>query len=107
MIYQGDILEELKKFEHRTFQAIIADPPYFQVLEHDWDNQWKSEGEYLKWTQHWVHTAGEKLRDDGLFYIFGQLGKREHVWLHVCSLAARTLQFHDMIIWDRGLLPES
>lgn len=36
-----------------------------------------------------------------LMYIFGQLGKREHVWLHLCSDLTKTLQFHDMIIWDR------
>jgi DNA modification methylase len=41
-IYQGDCREKLDIFEPETFQAIIADPPYFQVLlGEDWDNQWQ------------------------------------------------------------------
>jgi len=43
------------------------------------------------------------LCNDGLLYIFGQLGKREHIWLHTCSLLAKEMQFHDMLIWDRAV----
>lgn len=104
MIYKGDSQEILEKLEPDSFQAIIADPPYFQVLlEENWDNQWQTEEEYLAWTEEWIKKAGALLKDDGLFFIFGQLGKREHLWLHVCSMATRILQFHDMLIWDRAV----
>jgi DNA modification methylase len=103
-IYQGDASEKLNLFSDNTFQAIIADPPYFQVLlGEEWDNQWKTEEDYLDWTRVWISRAGRLLKDDGLFFIFGQLGKREHLWLHVCSMAAGILQFHDMLIWDRAV----
>ncbi|MGI8638649.1 MAG: DNA-methyltransferase [Pyrinomonadaceae bacterium] len=103
-IYQGDCREKLDMFDADIFQAIIADPPYFQVLlGEDWDNQWQTEEDYLNWTEDWIRKAGRTLKDDGLFFIFGQLGKREHLWLHVCSLATRILQFHDMLIWDRAV----
>jgi site-specific DNA-methyltransferase (adenine-specific) len=103
-IYQGDCRERLGIFDANIFQAIIADPPYFQVLLGEgWDNQWQTEEDYLKWTEDWVRNAGRTLKDDGLFFIFGQLGKREHLWLHVCSMATRILQFHDMLIWDRAV----
>lgn len=102
--YQGDCREKLDIFDENTFQAIIADPPYFQVLvDEDWDNQWKSEDEYLDWTEDWIAKSARVLKDDGLFFIFGQLGKREHLWLHVCSMATRKMQFHDMLIWDRAV----
>ncbi len=103
-IIQGDCLKEIRNLPEEAFQLIIADPPYFQVLlgEH-WDNQWASEDEYLAWTLEWIRECGRTLRNDGLFYIFGQLGKREHAWLHVSSRAAQILQFHDMIIWDRAV----
>ncbi len=103
-IYQGDCLEKLNEFEENTFQAIVADPPYFQVLlKENWDNQWRTEEDYLVWTEDWIVKSGRLLKDDGLFFIFGQLGKREHLWLHVCSMATRILQFHDMLIWDRAV----
>lgn len=103
-IYQGDCREKLGIFDANIFQAIIADPPYFQVLlGENWDNQWQTEEDYLTWTENWIRKAGRTLKDDGLFFIFGQLGKREHLWLHVCSMATRILQFHDMLIWDRAV----
>ena len=103
-IYQGDSCEKLNDFDENIFQAIIADPPYFQVLlEEDWDNQWQTEEDYLNWTEDWIKKSARVLKDDGLFFIFGQLGKREHLWLHVCSMATRILQFHDMLIWDRAV----
>jgi DNA modification methylase len=103
-IYQGDCREKLDTFDAGAFQAIIADPPYFQVLlGEEWDNQWQTEEDYLNWTEDWIRKCGRLLKDDGLFFIFGQLGKREHLWLHVCSMATRFLQFHDMLIWDRAV----
>jgi len=102
--FHGDCGQILKTLEPNSFQAIIADPPYFQVLlGEDWDNQWRTEEDYLNWTEDWIKKAGRVLKDDGLFFIFGQLGKREHLWLHICSMATRILQFHDMLIWDRAV----
>jgi DNA modification methylase len=103
-LHTGDALKILPTLPAGHFQAIIADPPYFQVLEdQDWDNAWPSADAYLEWTLDWVRACRRTLREDGLFFIFGQLGKREHVWLHMCSALAREMQFHDMIIWDRAV----
>lgn len=103
-IIRGDCLETLEQLDANTFQLIIADPPYFQVLlDEGWDNQWKTEQAYLEWSLQWVRACKRVLKGDGLLYIFGQLGKREHIWLHFSSLASREMQFHDMIIWDRAV----
>ena len=103
-IHHGDALDVLPRLPANQFQSIIADPPYFQVLlDESWDNTWKSAEEYLAWTLEWVRECKRVLRPDGLIYIFGQLGKREHVWLHVCSMLAKEMQFHDMIVWDRAV----
>ena len=103
-IYTGDALEILPSLERDIAQVVIADPPYYQVLTHEtWDNRWCSPDDYLEWTVRWVRECKRVLRHNGLLYIFGQLGKREHVWLHTCSLIAKEMQFHDMIIWDRAV----
>ena len=102
MIVCGDIITELPRLPPKSARLIVADPPYRGVQTSlAWDNQWVTEDDYIAWTLTWLRLASEQLRDDGLIYVFGQLGKREHVWLHVCSAAARELQFHDMLIWDR------
>ena len=103
-ILEGDALEILPRLPAEHFQSIIADPPYFQVLlEEDWDNTWQSGEDYLEWTLEWVRQCKRVLRSDGLLFVFGQLGKREHIWLHTCSMLAKEMQFHDMIVWDRAV----
>jgi DNA modification methylase len=98
----GDCLEILPTLPPESAQVVIADPPYFRVLlEEQWDTAWSSEEDYLTWSMEWLRSCQRVLRPDGLCYIFGQPGKREHAWLHFCSLAAQEMQFHDMIIWDR------
>lgn len=103
-LYHGDALKVLGKIAKGSCQTIIADPPYFQVLLGEkWDTAWASPQDYLDWTLEWVRACRRVLRKDGLLYIFGQLGKREHIWLHACSLLAGEMQFHDMLIWDRAV----
>jgi DNA modification methylase len=96
----GDCIDILPAFKKQA-QCIIADPPYYKVLEEGWDNAWRTESEYVDWTIAWAKSASLALKFDGIMYVFGQLGKREHVWLKVCAELTNIMQFHDMIIWDR------
>jgi DNA modification methylase len=103
-LIHGDALEVLPSLPANHFQLIIADSPYHQVLtDEDWDNKWESPDDYTEWMASWVRECRRLLRPDGLLFVFGQLGQREHVWLHVASRLARDMQFHDMIIWDRAV----
>lgn len=98
----GDIRTQLATLPAACAQVIIADPPYHNVLiDEKWDTQWAGTEAYVAWMQGWVNDAMRVLRDDGLCFIFGQLGKREHAFLHVMSALARAHQFHDLLIWDR------
>ncbi len=103
-LFVGDVLDQLAGLPDNHFQLIVADPPYFQVLLGEkWDNQWRTPEDYLAWMKKWAVACRSKLRDDGLLYIFGQLGKREHTWIHACSMLCRELAFHDMVVWDRAV----
>lgn len=98
----GDAVATLRQLEASSVQVVIADPPYYNVLlEHDWDTQWKAVGDYIDWSVGWVSECLRVLRDDGLCFVFGQLGKREHAFIHLMSELTRRYQFHDLIIWDR------
>ena len=90
-----------------SVHLVVADPPYFRVLKESWDNQWADEAAYLDWSMTWLRAAMPLLVPGGLCYIFGQVGKREHVWFHLMSRATSEFEFHDLIIWDRavGLRP--
>jgi DNA modification methylase len=98
----GDVIEGVRALDARSVQVVVADPPYYNVLlDHDWDTQWKAVQDYLDWSARWVSECMRVLADDGLFFIFGQPGKREHVFIHLMSELCRRYQFHDLIIWDR------
>lgn len=101
-IIQGDVVEQARKLPGGIAQVVIADPPYYNVLVgQDWDTRWNTVGEYLAWCEEWVSECMRALRDDGLCFIFGQPGKREHVFLHLMSELCRRYRFHDLLIWDR------
>jgi DNA modification methylase len=54
-LLQGDALTELQKLPDAIAQAVIADPPYFNVLENEaWDTQWPTADDYLAWCEAWV-----------------------------------------------------
>jgi len=98
----GDCVEEMNLLPENCVRLVIADPPYYKVLlGEDWDNTWRNENDYLAWTLEWMQAAMRVLMPGGLLYCFGQLGKREHVMLHLMSQAAAQFEFHDLIIWDR------
>ena len=97
----ADVLEALPEFPSESAQAIIADPPYYNVLKEAWDTQWGQLAEYLDWCDIWTSQCMRILKDDGLFFIFGQLGKREHGFIHLMSRQCQRFQFHDLLIWDR------
>jgi site-specific DNA-methyltransferase (adenine-specific) len=98
----NDCIRALDSLEELSARLVVADPPYFNVLlEEDWDTSWQNEDEYLQWTAQWMNAAMRVLMPGGLLYCFGQIGKREHVMLHLMSQAARNYDFHDLIIWDR------
>lgn len=97
-------MDGLSTIPDDSVQLIIADPPYYNVLtEEAWDTQWQTPEDYLVWTERWVAEALKKLKPDGLCYIFGQLGKREHLWIHAWSRLCQVGAFHDMIVWDRAV----
>lgn len=100
-IIEGDAGVELKRLAAGSVQAVIADPPYGNVLDEDWDRRWSGVGKYLEWSMAWAAECMKVLKDDGLFFCFGQLGKREHVFIHLMSRLCVAFQFHDLLIWDR------
>jgi site-specific DNA-methyltransferase (adenine-specific) len=102
-ILHDDALAGLRPLAAASVQLVVAAPPYFRVLDRAWDRQWPAAPAYLDWSLAWLAEAMRVLHEDGLLYCFGQLGKREHTFLHLMSKAARRWQFHDLLTWDRAV----
>ena len=49
-----DCLEYLKTLKTNSIDLICTDPPYYKVVNDDWDNQWFTIDEYYEWCEEWI-----------------------------------------------------
>ena len=66
-----DCLELLKDLDDNSIDLVVVDPPYFEIVKNDWDNQWKSEQEYLEWCKEWTKECFRVLKPGRCFYVWG------------------------------------
>ena len=66
-----DCLEFLKSLDDESVDLVIVDPPYFEIIKDDWDNQWKTEQEYLDWCMEWTTECFRVLKPGRCFYVWG------------------------------------
>jgi len=66
-----DCLEFLNNLGDASVDLVVVDPPYFEIVKNDWDNQWKSEQEYLGWCNKWTRECIRVLKPGGCFYCWG------------------------------------
>jgi DNA modification methylase len=71
IIYNEDCIDGINKIQNETIDLVIADPPYFKVINEKWDYKWKTEEDYINWSIKWINQINNKLRKGGTFYIFG------------------------------------
>ena len=64
-------MDFLKSLEDSSVDLVVLDPPYFEIIKDAWDNQWKSEQEYLDWCKEWTEECFRVLKTGGCFYVWG------------------------------------
>ncbi|MCK4785953.1 MAG: site-specific DNA-methyltransferase [Desulfobacteraceae bacterium] len=76
-IYNMDCLEGMKELPSGSIDLIITDPPYYRIMisdytgkKYDWDNQWESFEDYLKWVTTWLKECYRILKHNGSIYVF-------------------------------------
>lgn len=89
----------MKQLSSGSIDLIIADPPYFQVLKNDWDNQWETENDYYSWCKLWLKEFKRIIKSKGSIYIWN--------WFdNICSIGhfAKEEGFiiRNLITWMRG-----
>ena len=71
MIQNKDCLDFLSELEDDTVDLVVTDPPYFQIVKNEWDNQWSSEEEYLEWCAKWTTECVRVLKPNRCLYVWG------------------------------------
>lgn len=67
----SDCMNYLQGLEDNSIDLVCVDPPYCMVIKDDWDNQWKSESEYIEWCRQWTEECFRVLKPGGCFYVWG------------------------------------
>lgn len=71
ILYNEDCLDVFSEIENNTIDLVVADPPYFKVVNEKWDYEWRTEEDYIKWCLAWMAEIHRVLRIGGTFYLFG------------------------------------
>lgn len=66
-----DCIEFLRTLPDNSVDMVNVDPPYYQVVKNDWDNQWASETDYLDWCKQWTEECFRVLKPERCFYVWG------------------------------------
>jgi site-specific DNA-methyltransferase (adenine-specific) len=99
-IILGECVDTMSKMDDFSVDLVVADPPYWKVVNEEWDNKWKTEDEYIKWSLEWMKEVSRILRYGGSFYLFGYFRTLALVVPHLESLG---LELRQQIIIDKGM----
>lgn len=70
-LYNLDFLENYSSLvDEESVDAIITDPPYFILKEEEWDQQWKSRDDFLRWLLRFVKISYDLLKDNRAMFMF-------------------------------------
>ena len=71
-LYNDDCIIGMRdRVVDESVDLVIADPPYFKVIGEKWDYAWRTDQDYLDWSEKWVYEICRSLRKGGTFYLFG------------------------------------
>lgn len=96
-IYNEDCVEGMSEIPTESIDCIVCDIPYYKVVKDDFDNQWKSEEEYLDWIRDVIRESYRVLKDNGNIFLFTsrQLNRK------VCNILDEYFNEKRIIIWCR------
>jgi len=94
-LYLGDCLEVMRGFPDKSVDAVITDPPYFRIVDAQWDKQWKTLDEYLAWLDVVSDEWKRILKDNGSLMIFAD----DMVSAYVQVLIDKKLLLLNNIVW--------
>ena len=53
-----DCIEFLQSLPDRSIDLMCIDPPYYKVVDDEWDKQWFTSDNYYEWCEKWINELG-------------------------------------------------
>ncbi len=81
-----------------SVNMLWLDPPYFRVVDEEWDRAWKTEADFLAWLRGVVREAARVLAPNGSLYLFAspQMASR------VECITRESLNVLNHIVWPKN-----
>ena len=101
-VHHADCTEFLRTLPDESIDLILIDPPYYNVVDDDWDNQWQSIDDYLAWCEQWMVESLRVMKPTASFYIWGAVGANSDSIIHQKLLLDKLgFIFRDWITWQK------
>lgn len=101
IIYNIDCIRGMDQLiDAQSVDLVIADPPYFKVIGEKWDYLWRTEEDYLAWSEKWIAAAARALRMGGSFYLFGYFRMLSRL---LPILEKNGLELRQQIVLNKGM----
>jgi site-specific DNA-methyltransferase (adenine-specific) len=98
--YNMDCLDGLGEIEDNAIDLIIADPPY-NIKKAGWDNLGGID-KAVEWQMKWIYKCCEKLKNQGVFYVFGGNINNFAALIEEIRNALPKLFLKSFIVWDKS-----
>lgn len=99
-IYLGDCNKELKKLPEKSVNLIVADPPYFKTINEEWDYKWRTEEDYVKWSEEWIKELSRVAKPNSSFWLFGYVKILSRL---LPIIEKNGFVFRQQIVVDKGM----
>jgi DNA modification methylase len=96
-IFNQDCVTFLKNLPNECCDSCITDPPYWGVVDEEWDKQWKNIEEYKSWCEEWIKEISRVTKKSGSFFIFGYSYQLSHLLPIIESYGFKFRQ--QIVIW--------
>lgn len=87
----------MKQIPDESVDCVVCDLPYFRVVKDDFDNEWESEKDYLKFVNNCIYEYARILKPDSNLFLFTSRQYNRYVCLHLDSYFTEKR----IIIWCR------
>lgn len=99
-IYNQDCVSFLKGLPYESCDSCITDPPYWGVVDEEWDKQWKNIEEYKEWCSEWIGEVSRVTKKSGSFFIFGYSYQLSHL---LPIIESHGFKFRQQIVVWKGM----
>lgn len=103
-VYQDDLGDFIWSIPKGSVDLVIADPPYFEIVDNEFDRKWADVGDYIEWSMYWLESLHRVLKPTASVYLWGAIGyNRGYALPKICNLIEQRAWKQDIALEAPGM----